>query len=529
MAGSLRASSISSTGFLGLNTQESEVSVESGFATQATNCIIDRYGRLGSRRGWKLLTTDPSSISTGDVVDSIFEFKKVNGSIVYLCSSSGKLYEGLENIVEKKIRDATNTVDILPTTTEPNFQWASTVKGAGTTAVAQAFVAQAGQSLLCYNVFSGVDYIFQRVGDVGSVPTGLVTTTFDPNCITAAFGRLWAANITSNKLTVWYSRLLDCSHFTGAGSGLLDISAVVGNNDEIVALASHNNFLIIFCKNNIVVYQNADDPTVMSVADVISGVGCIARDSVQNTGTDLVFLSQSGVRSFARTIQEKSMPMRELSINVRDTLLDNITNEFPANIKSVYFERDAFYLLLLPSTSSVYCFDMRTTLENGASRTTTWNNIAYKCFFASSTRLFLGVDGGIAEYLGYLDGTEPYRMVYFTAYSDIATPQTLKILKKISVTVLGNSSQSFVVKYGFDYKPTNSTRYYTSTSSGLSSEYNIAEYGLSEFSGGLGVIVIKVNAGGTGDVLKFGIETDINDAPVSIQKAQVYLKVGKLV
>ena len=58
----------------------------------------------------------------------------------------------------------------------------------------------------------------------------------------------------------------------------------------------------------------------MILADTVEGVGCIARDSVQHTGTDILFLSDSGVRSFGRTIQEKSMPMRDISKNVRTDL-----------------------------------------------------------------------------------------------------------------------------------------------------------------------------------------------------------------
>jgi hypothetical protein len=324
--------------------------------------------------------------------------------------------------------------------------------------------------------------------------------------------------------------LLDCSHFTGTGSGLLDISAVVGNNDEITGLSSHNGFLIVFCKNNIVIYQNADDPTVMSVADVINGVGCVARDSIQNTGTDLVFLSQSGVRSLARTIQEKSMPMRELSYNVRDTLVDTLNNEFVEDVKSVYFERDAFYLLQLPSSQIIYCFDMRNTLETGASKVTTWSGLNLKAFCTSETRrLFFGVLGGIAEYFGYLDGGQPFRMIYFSSSSDVTAPQTLKLLKKINITVLGNNSQEYTIKYGFDYKPTYSLRYASSEGDSSVSEYNIAEYGVGEYSGGLGVYKIRANVGGSGDIVKFGVETVINGAPVSLQQAQLYLKIGKLI
>jgi hypothetical protein len=55
MAGQLQSASIAAPGFFGLNTQESGITLESGFALQATNCVIDKFGRLGARKGWTFL------------------------------------------------------------------------------------------------------------------------------------------------------------------------------------------------------------------------------------------------------------------------------------------------------------------------------------------------------------------------------------------------------------------------------------------------------------------------------------------
>ena len=47
MAQSLQIFSIAAPGFYGLNTQDSPLDLASGFALNATNCIIDQYGRIG--------------------------------------------------------------------------------------------------------------------------------------------------------------------------------------------------------------------------------------------------------------------------------------------------------------------------------------------------------------------------------------------------------------------------------------------------------------------------------------------------
>lgn len=110
--------------------------------------------------------------------------------------------------------------------------------------------------------------------------------------------------------------------WTGGSSGSLDISNVWPDGyDEIVALAAHNNHLIIFGKRSIVVYSGATAPASMTLADTVSGVGCVDRDTVQYTGTDVIFLSQTGLKSFGRTIQEKSMPITSLSSTITKDII----------------------------------------------------------------------------------------------------------------------------------------------------------------------------------------------------------------
>jgi len=527
MSGRLIPAAIQAPGFQGLNSQDSEVTLESGYATSATNCIIDRFGRLGSRRGWQFLTTNNGSLADNEPIDFIYEFKNTDGIYTILSAGGGKLFTGDTTLTEKQVRNAANDADVALSVSTGNWQAAALQDASGATALGEVYLGQLGNPLLIYREVSG-SYIYQQVADVGAVPTGLSVSTFDPNCVLSAYGRLWAANLSNSKTTVFYSTLLGGKTFTGAGSGLLDVSAIVGGNDEIVALASHNNFLIIFMQNNIVVYSGADDPSTIQLSDVIKGVGCIARDSVQNTGTDLIFLSRSGVRSLARTIQEKSMPMRELSLNVRDVLVRDIQNEVLVNIKSAYFERDAFYILNLPSTNQIYCFDMRVALPNGASRVTTWNT-SYSAFCATEAReLYLGVDGGIAKYFGYQDNGSSYRMIYFTANTDIGQPSQLKFLKKASVLVIGNSTQDVVMKYGFDYNSLFQSRIYFGSTNNTIAEYNIAEYNIAEYSGGLAILEARVNLGGSGRVVKLGIETEVDGSPVSIQKTELFFKMGKV-
>lgn len=535
MSGKLQAATNATLGFLGLNTQEAGVTLESGYATKAINCIIDKSGRLGSRRGWTMVTTTPDGLNSS-YVESMFEFIDVDRSVTILSAGNGKLFKGTTTLTNLTVNGAETGGVSTPLSPQPTFtgnrwQWAQLAEGAGVTALMYGFAVQKGNEALVYRRQNhNGPYVFQKIGTYGTQPTGV--STFDPDCVLSAFGRIWMANITGAASTIYFSRLLDGAHFTGTGSGLVDIASVVGNNDEIVGLASHNGFLVVFCRNNIVIYQNPQDPTTTAFAlqDVITGVGCIGRDTIQNTGTDLIFMSKSGLRSLNRIISEKSAPMRDLSSNIRDDLIGFINGENENNIKSVYFERDAFYLLMLPTLGQIIYFDLRQQLPNGAARATVWTDIKPKAFLATSTKtLLLGMPGGIGNYTGYSDNGSTYRLEYFTQNTDFGVPFALKLLKKAKIIMIASGTQDIILKYGFDYNTYYSPRTYTKDFIGANSEYNIAEYNIGEFTSGIAIAEVDLNLGGSGKILQFGIEATIDGTPVSLQQMTVYVKLGKTV
>lgn len=369
---------------------------------------------------------------------------------------------------------------------------------------------------------------FQRLFDINSAPTGYSVTSFTPNCALGAWGRLFLAGIGSDELTVYYSVQLDPSDFTGTGSGVLNIEKVVPGADKIVALAAHNNFLVIFCEKNIVIYSGLDDiGNSLTLHDVIVGTGCIARDSVQVIGSDVVFLSYKGLMSLGRVIQEKSAPMRDLSKNVRDSLVTYVTSEDKEKIRSVYFESEAFYLLVLPSSTFTYCFDVRTPLEDGSFRATKWDAIGPRAVCATrDRRLLLGKPNGIALYDGYTDNSADYIFSYFGPYLDFGAPFAVKALKKINIVVIGGSDTTLDIKWAFDYSNDFKNVQKTTDINNIA-EYGIAEYGISEYSKSIAIEQFTRQLSGHGTVLQLGIDVSISGAPLSIQKIDVYSVIGR--
>lgn len=480
----LQATSITAPGFFGLNTQDSGISMETSFATQAYNAVIDRYGRIGARKGWSYKTT---SGGTGTNLEAMFEFANGDGTYTILSAGNNKLFTGEATLTEKLVRNSTDTGNLTYSITANNWQIIQAEYESGLNRSAHAYFIQASHPTLIYHKLGSTSHAhtgafgFQRLGDMGSVPTGYTTTTFMPNCGLAAYGRLWLANIGSDDLTVYYSALLDASDFSGIGSGFINLEQVVPGNDSIVAMAEHNNFLIIFCKYNIVIYRNADNIDNIELVDVITGVGCVARDSLQNIGTDLLFLSDSGVRSLGRTIQEKSAPVRDISRNVRDQLIDYVKLENMAKVRSIYNETEAFYLLILPNSTFTFCFDLRQFLQDGSSRATIWNNITPKCGVVTyDNRMLMGKPNGIAIYNGYKDNGAKYTFSYYSPYIDFGSPSVTKVLKKLGITVVGASETTIDIRWAFDYQNNYNSSQVTTQKIDIA-EYGVAEYNIAQY------------------------------------------------
>lgn len=530
MAEQLLTGSIAAPGFFGLNTQDSSIQLSSGFALEAFNCVIDQYGRIGARKGWTKVNT--TAASTGNF-RAIFEVVKDDGNTV-LSAANNKLYTGTTTLTEMPVRNSDNTADLTYTITDDNWQIAGMPYDTGATPSGHAILAQAGHPLLVYHKLGSTahahtgSYGLQRLGDIATnLPGSYTASSFTPNCVMTAFGRTWVADIANDRQTVYFSDLLDPAEWKTGTSGYLNISEVVPNNDPIVALASHNGFLLIFCERHVVIYANPVDPSALTLSDVITGIGCIARDSVASIGSDILFLSQTGVQSFQRIVQEKSLPFRDVSKNVRDSLITNVNSETLKNIKAVYYPTDAHYLLALPSTGFTYCFDTRGILENGGARVTIWKDIKPTAFnLTQNKELYIGKPGYIGKYNGYQDNGVTYRMSYFTNYFDFDSPASVKMLKKINIVAIGGSAQAISFKWGFDY-----TSNYKSQSVNLDTltvyEYGTAEYNIATYSNGIALDNAQVNAGGSGKVVQLGFEANINNAPLSIQKIDFGLKAGK--
>lgn len=489
MAGQLRTISLSAPSFAGINTQTSPLGLNYQFSLEANNCIIDKYGRIGARKGVVKLSTSSHTIT------ALSEIKDNTGVYRTFYTANKKLYvEG---------------VDITPVATIISDDWE---------------VAQFNNKLYLFNIQNDPIVVWHNgtaftASKISSHPS-YVASVQKGNTVTASYGRLWYGY----KNTLYWSDLLIGEAWGGGSSGSINLDKVwADGTDEVVKVVDHNGFLIIFGKRQILVYKGADEPSTMAIEDKIVGVGCTARDSVQQIGDDVLFLSASGVKSLNRIIQQKSLPLLDISRNVKDDLLMQYASS--NKIKSLYADKEGLYLLAFDG--KLFAFNTSSRLEDGTFKVTTWTGLVNGSSFYQRKNGDVLIGGlGVYKLSGYTDDTQPYTMKFTTGHLDFDQPFSIKMLKKIGVTTIGGSGALVKAKWSFDY-----TESFKSASKAQQSNaayyYGVAEFGVSEYSSGVFTVNNTFSTDGSGTTLQVSVEADINSFPLSIQKIDIYGLIGR--
>ena len=506
MAQELQSINLVAPAFKGVNTEDSPLAQDPSFAEIADNAVIDKRGRIAARKGHTVVTTNKTVLGT-DSLYSIKEYRDDAGNTKIFSVGNNKIISGTTTLADETPGSYTINANDWKIV---NFN-------------DHLFFFQRGYEPLVYS---------NHVGSVEKMSvhphaSGVASTMYGHEVL-AAYGRLWTADFSTNKSTIYWSDLLDGSVWSGGSSGNIDVSKVWPDGyDEIVALAAHNGLLIIFGKHSIIVYDGATSPASMTLSDTVAGIGCVNRDTVQYTGTDVLFLSHTGLKSFGRTIQEKSMPISSLSGNITKDIIAALQNETEF-FRSVYSPEEGFYLLTFTGQDVTYCFDVRGTLENGSYRVTRWPSTK----FTSYTRLengtlHIGTTNGISTYTGYSDNGLGYRFKYYSPSLTFGDSSRIKILKKLKPTLVGANNATVFMKWAYDFDTTYATTEFT-VGTQITGFYGESEYTTVEFTGGQLTNQRSLNTTGYGTSVQVGLESEIDGSPLSLQEINVMALIGKL-
>ena len=513
MTAQLQPIDLVAPGFLGLNLAQASNILSPRFATKAQNCVLDSSGRLAARDGYSVQTTTPITPSVN--IETLFEYRKGDSSTAMLCAWDGGI---ADSITDPEGNDISGVV------TDTDGRW--WMQNFNDKVVA----FQDGQKPI---VYTGTGNFATVVEASGTAPTSTNGIGL------AAYGRIWA--VDSDGVTIKYSGLLDETDWGGSGAGSIDMSNIwTAGTDSITALVAFNNALLVFGKNHVVFIADGQgssiglNPTQLYVADIITGTGCVSQWSVQAVGeAELLFLSRNGVQSLQRLIASGiSNPVATLTKNVRTELSSDARGEMQNAISSFYSPKMGVYAVTFPTSGRTWVLDPRYPYQDAAKETlvpvTTWTLSPAAWAVRDNDELLLGVSQEVGLYGGSDDNGSSYRFIYQSPWLDLGEglANRLKILKRIGAILFVKNEASIIFKWAVDFNQ-NFDQLTETVSGDAGDEWGVGEWGIAEFSGGLSLRIIRLNARDTGQYFKLGIEGDITGT-FAVQQLEMFAKIGRL-
>ncbi len=366
-------------------------------------------------------------------------------------------------------------------------------------------------------------------------------TVPDGNIVHSAFGRLWAqkADTGTGQNVIAYCDLLDETDWS-SGGGEIDLMSNKGSVhtgfDTLTAISSFDGYLVAFLRDSIVIFDSPEDPSSLVIEQIIQGIGCIARDSVQQVGNDVYFLSDAGVRSLKQVVfTADRVEMKELSKIVRKDLVESMNTPSGnlAKIRSTYDPVEGQYWIKAPN-GDIWVFNNFSLIESEEPRVTKYISTDWYSFVYFEGDTFISYKGCIGKYSGYSDidvttsppSTKNYTCRWASNYADFDTSK-LKILKNVGLTVFGASGQQITIDWDFDIGQVGGSSQLTIPGAGSLAEWGEAEWNVGEWAGSISLDKLRAAASRMGRVLSVGVSFTSSGNAVSVEQLSLFAKLGR--
>jgi hypothetical protein len=437
----IHAIPLDTIGVDGLDTQTNATALSPNWFIKADNIVYTEGGKVAFRKGLKQKT-----LNGGAKVGSIVE---------HTDASSTKIFGGVgTNMYQIDLSDKDNAWIGSFATGASSSDW--------------QFRNFNNNLLACQLSSDPLRYTasWAKLKDVTGYTAPPGVSTFNPSCMLGFYGRAWAGGIAEENDVLYYSKLLDDTKWATADTGgFIDLKSVWGQ-DEIVAIEPFAGKLVIFGKQNIAIYNSPDIIASIVLDEVIRGIGCVSRDSIQSVGDDLYFLSDTGVRSLFRTTQLDKLPLTEKSISIKDELIANINGS--TNVKSAFMQNEGLYVLSFVDRNVTYVFDTTYKTEKETPRITKWtfsdNREPASLAYTETYGLLVGQQAGrVATYEGYYDvdysGSDvytnnSYTVSFSTVWIDLGQGAQSSILKRLIMVVAGGQGTDVGIRLYKDFEMT---------------------------------------------------------------------------
>jgi len=288
----------------------------------------------------------------------------------------------------------------------------------------------------------------------------------------------------ANGKDLVFSAPYEDDDFTSAsGGGIINIA------DTITGLIVFRDQLIIFSENTInrLVGSSIDD---FQLQPVSRDLGCVAEDTVQEIGGDIMFLGPDGLRLFSATDRVGDFSLGVVSKPIQTEMLDLISSS-PGGFSSTVIREKSQYRIF--GYNSGYSNDAAkavagTQLQEGIS----WNDLrGFNAYVVTSEydgfaeRIYFGASDGYVyqmEQGNTLDG-DPIPATFATPFVPLNDPNVRKTIYKGTtyLDVNGSFDLEYSLKFDFDQPDVPQPDSVLSTDAAASITYGSGIYGTSLF------------------------------------------------
>lgn len=553
--------SIQAPSFQGINTEDSPLTQDATFSSRANNAVIDEFGRIGARKGFNnFLNFEDFSQITPPAHDD-YEIKigamhhKAGSFPVCVVEIAWKTGGSVTSTTYHVAVIEMNTQTLIICNHLGNAQsnvGVDSMRGHFATFGDRVYLFSGTYSALEVNpgatevaVLKDLAGFLPPQDDSGNLTAG----DLRGDVVCSAFGRLWVSGVEGDSQKIWYSDLEDARvWYDGKAiptdslntAGGIEVSQYwPAGKDRIQNIVAHNNMLIVFGRNSILFYGNPQgDPAAVGgiyLQDTIEGMGLVSRDSICSTGNDLLFIDDTGVRSLGRSVQEQSVPVGDLTINVRQdfTYFVQQTDDL-GSISLSYWPQEGIVVANFPTNKKAFVMDLKRFSQTGGARITTWTEHVWdRAIFVENgikDRILLGsYDGsGIKEYRGYVDNEDDsYRFSYQSNPLTFGDSVRQKFPKRMDLTIVTrDASSTAYARWGSD---TLEYQKELNVESQVPGYWGVAQWGNSTYGQSADTIKrYRINTKGSGAFVTLGVDADIKGGVFSLQEINIQTLMGRI-
>jgi hypothetical protein len=316
----------------------------------------------------------------------------------------------------------------------------------------------------------------------------------------------------------------------------------INMGDDIVALASFKGQLIILCENSI--YRLEGRTTFdFELITVSQNIGCLARDSVQQIGGQLIFLAPDGLRNIGDTETVGAFDIAIITDSIRD-VVDDVTKAYKnSSISSCVIREKTQYRMLCgnPSIDAADTEGIIGAIRKNSEGSLAWEwgelkGIRATCSHSAyaGTRevvVFGSYDGYVYELekSNSFDGSdinEEYKTPHYV-FSDPYVRSTLTKLRTY-LTLEGDVDLNVEVEYDYGDSTTKQPvafDYYDQTSSSV---FGTAQFGVDNFAG-IGKTTVNKLLTGSGMAASLKFTSGSQSAPYTLHSFIIeHIERGKI-